>query len=332
MCVTLATVLAFAPAAIRTAHAEVSEVRIIFQPSLTSLPFMLMQKDKLIEKHARASGLGEIATSWLTVAGGNVSNDAMISGNVDFVAAGLPAFLTLMARAKGRIDIKAIAAYNALPLTLLTRNPKVKSIKDFTEKDRIALPAVKASIQAIALQIAAAKAFGPEQFGKLDGLTVSRSHPDAMAAFLAERSEITAHFSAPPYTEDELKVPGVRAILTTEEAVGGPLTSGLAYTTAKFRQENPKLYAAFLAALRDSIDTVNADKGKAAEAYLAISKEKRSLDEIVAIISQPGFNFGLVPQNSLTIAKFMNDIGSIKLEVSDWKELFFPEIHTAQGS
>ena len=62
---------------------------------------------------------------------------------------------------------------NSMPLYLNTNNPNVKSIKDFTSKDKIALPAVKVSIQAVTLQMAAEKEFGEGNQNKLDALTVS---------------------------------------------------------------------------------------------------------------------------------------------------------------
>jgi NitT/TauT family transport system substrate-binding protein len=64
--------------------------------------------------------------------------------------------------------MRAGIALNSMPLYLNTINPNVKSIRDFSDKDRIALPAVKISIQAITLQMAAEKTFGPGQHGKLD--------------------------------------------------------------------------------------------------------------------------------------------------------------------
>src|SRR6185312_3884163 len=98
-----------------------------------------------------------------------------------------------------------VGAINSMPLYLNTRNPAVKTLKDFTDKDRIALPAVKVSIQAVTLQMAAEQAFGPGQQNKLDQLTVSMKHPDALAALLSGRSEVTAHFGSAPFQYQELE-------------------------------------------------------------------------------------------------------------------------------
>src|SRR5215475_11856712 len=133
--------------------AEASEIRVAIQPGLTYLPFVLMEHDKLIEKHARDAGLGDVKVSWHKVSGGDVMNDGLISGNLDIAATGTPAFLVAWAKTRSSFDLRGVAAYNTLPLTLVSKNPNVKNVKDFTENDRIAVPAVRASTQAIMLQM-----------------------------------------------------------------------------------------------------------------------------------------------------------------------------------
>ena len=59
---------------------------------------------------------------------------------------------------------------------------------DFTKKDKIAVPTVKVSTQAIVLQMAAAKEFGQAEYTRLDKLTVSLSHPDGMSMLLVEQN------------------------------------------------------------------------------------------------------------------------------------------------
>jgi NitT/TauT family transport system substrate-binding protein len=326
----LATIVACLPTV--SAVAETSELRIAIQPGLTYLPFVLMEHGQLIEQRAREAGLGDVKVTWFKVAGGDVMNDGILSGSVDIAATGTPPFLTLWAKTRSALDVRGIAAYNTLPLTLVARNPNIRSVKDFTESDRIAVPAVKASTQAIILEMAAEQAFGAGQHGRLDHLTIARSHPDAMAAMLTERSELTAHFAAPPYADLELKRPGFHSVLTVTEVFGGPVTVGITYASAKFRRDNPKLFAAFLAALTGSIDAINHDRRKAAETYLAVSKEKTSLDDILAILNQSGFNFGTTPQNLVKMAQFMHRIGSIAVAPQSWKDMFFPDIYDLPGS
>src|SRR5205085_11052770 len=142
------------------------------------------------------------------------------------------------------------------PNFLNTRNPAIKAITDFTDKDRIALPAVKVAFQALALQMAAAKQWGPANFTKLDHLTVSMAHPDGMAALLSGGGEITSHYTSAPFQYRELAQPGIHKVLDSYQALGGAYTFNVVSTTAKFRAANPKLYAAFLAALGDATEGI----------------------------------------------------------------------------
>lgn len=99
--------------------------------------------------------------------------EALQSGSADVISLATSGLLNLWDKTRG--GVKAIGPVSAILMYLVTRNP-VNSIKDFTESDRIAVPAVKVSPQAICLQIAAAKAFGDDNFAKLAPLTVALSH------------------------------------------------------------------------------------------------------------------------------------------------------------
>ncbi|MFL5293541.1 MAG: hypothetical protein ACJ79U_18635, partial [Myxococcales bacterium] len=187
---------------------EVSEVHVAQQYGVSFLPLMLMERDKLLEKHARSAGLPEIGVVWTKLAGPSVINDGLISGSVHFAATGAPSLITLWDKTNG--GVKGISAMTTYPLYLVTRNPDVKSIKDFTGKDKIAVPSVKVSTQAIVLQMAAAKLWGEDQYARLDPLTIGLSHPDALLALTSGTSGVNAHFATSPFYEQEVKIPGVR--------------------------------------------------------------------------------------------------------------------------
>src|SRR5690349_9981844 len=220
--------------------AEMSEINVAQQYGISYLPLMLMEEQKLIEKHAKAAGV-DVKVGWAKFAGGNVMNDALLSGSLQFASGGVGPLVTLWAKTRGNLDVKAVSAINSMPLYLTTRNPDVKTLKDFTSKDKIALPAVKVSIQAVTLQMAAEKAFGEGQQNKLDHLTVSMSHPDAQVALLSGQSEVTAHFGSPPFQYQQLKNPAIHTVLNSYDVLGGPATFNVVWTTSKFRSENPKL-------------------------------------------------------------------------------------------
>jgi NitT/TauT family transport system substrate-binding protein len=316
-----------------SARAEVSELQIAKQYGISYLPLMLMEADKLVEKHAKSAGLPDIKVSWSTFASGSTMNDAILSGSLHFASGGVGPLATIWARSKGTIDVKCVTAMNVMPLYLTTRNPNVKSIKDFTEKDKIALPAVKVSIQAVTLQMAAEKEFGPGNQGKLDAFTVAMSHPDGQLALLSGAGEITGHFSSPPFQYQQLKQPGIRRVLNSYDVLGGPATFNVVWTTQKFRQENPKTYDAFLKALAEAIKAISADKRATAARYLQIANDKKSsVDDIAAMLNDPEIEFTMTPKNIMKYADFMHKTGAIKQKPESWKDLCFDNVHGLPGS
>ena len=201
----LAVCAIFATAFSTSISAEPAEITIAKEYGIGYLPYMIMENNKLVEKHAAALGLKDMKINWQTFGGSGLMQSAMIAGRLDFASSGVPWFLTMWDKLNGQV--KSPGALDSMPIYLNTRNPNVKTIRDFTEKDKIALPAVKSSIQAITLQMAATAMFGSENVTKLDTLTVSLSHPDAMNALLSGISEIDSHFASSPFQELELKDP-----------------------------------------------------------------------------------------------------------------------------
>lgn len=307
------------------ALAEAKEVRVAKQFGLGYLQFFVMEDQKLVEKHAKAAGLGDVTATWSQFRSSDVMNDALISGSVDFVCLGVPGIATIWAKTRGNIDVRAVSGLNQLPLMLLTRNPAVNSLKDFTEKDRIAVPAIKVSMQAMLLQMAAQKEFGAANVTKFDALTVSMAHPDATAAMLGGQSEITANFSSAPFQFRQLKDPKIKRLATSNDILGGPSSFNVVAATAKFRSENPKLYGAFLAALQEATDRINADKKWAAELYLKASNDKTPLDEMLAMMNDPSIAFTLKAQGIKPFVDFMTETGAIKVKAEKWQDLFFPD-------
>ncbi len=314
------------------ARAEVTDLKIAEQYGISYLPMMIMEDQHLVEKYAKEAGINDLKVTWAKFAGGNVMNDALLSNSLHFASGGVAPMVTLWAKTRGNYDVKAVAALNSMPLYLTTRNPAVKTIKDFTDKDKIALPAVKVSIQAVTLQMAAEQAFGAGQQNKLDRLTVTMSHPDGQAALLSGTSEVDAHFSSPPFQYQQLEKPGIHKVLDSYQVLGGPATFNLVWTTSKFRNENPKVYAAFTKALDEAIAMINKDHKWAAEAYLRISKDKDSLDNVVKMLNDPEVKYTTTPENVTKYVDFMYKIGSIKAKPASWKDLFFPNVHNLPGS
>jgi NitT/TauT family transport system substrate-binding protein len=317
----------------RAAQAESTELRLARQYGIGYLQMMVMEHEKLIEKKAAAAGLGDIAITWMTFADGTGASDAILSGNLDIAAGGLGSFVTLWERTRNTIGVKGIAALNSMPMLLNTRNPDLQSIRDLTERDRIAVAGIKVSSQATTLQLAAAQTFGVDNWNRLDHLTVNLGHPTAMQLLLQEGSDVDAHFASPPFQNQELRRPGIHTILNSYDVWGGPQTFVLVWTTTRFRDGNPRLYKAFIAALKEATEFINHKPRAAAEMYLQMTGERTmTADELVALLGIPDISFTLVPQNVVKFAAFKAQIGNVSGRPDTWKDLFFPEIHALPGS
>jgi NitT/TauT family transport system substrate-binding protein len=317
---------------VRPAAAEVTEVRVAKQFSIGYLQINVMERQKLIEKHAKADGLGDVKVSWLTFNGPDMMNDALLSGSVDLVSGGVPGLVTLWAKtANTRLAVKGIAGLSAQPFLLNTRKPALRTIADFTDQDRIALPAVKVSVQAVTLQMAAAKQFGAANFAKLDPLTVSLSPVDSTIALLSGSADITAVFGVPPYQQEQLKSPQIHTLLNSFDVVG-PHSFTCLWTSARFHDANPKLFKSVMGALEEATRLVNQDIRTAASYWIDDAKSKMSLDEVAAIVSGPQVEWTMVPKSTMAYAGFMHQVGSIKLMPARWQDLFFPEIAELGGS
>jgi NitT/TauT family transport system substrate-binding protein len=307
------------------AQAEPKELRLARQYGLGYLQMMVMEDQKLVEKHAKEAGLGDVKVSWSTFRSSDVMNDALLSGNLDFASLGTNGLATIWAKTKGTpSEVRGVAGFNSLPLALVTRDPNVKTIADYTEKHKIAVPAVRVSNQAILLQMAAAKQFGPANYTKLDPLTVSMTHPDSMVALLSGAGEISSHFASPPFLQKELERPGIHQVISSMDILG-PINFNIVAATTKFHEANPKAYGAYLSALKEATDFINRDRRAAAELYIRMTKDKSTPDELLKIMHAAGeYTFNQKPEGDMRMIEFMHRIGSIKVKPASWSELLFP--------
>jgi NitT/TauT family transport system substrate-binding protein len=326
------SIAAFACLAALPAHAELGELRIAQQPGISYLPLTILHSEKLVEAEAAKVGINDLKVTWAQFGAGNAMNEALLSASLDIASGGVGPLVTIWSKTKGtRQEVKGISALNSMPISLVSVNPDVKTIKDLTAKDKIGLPAVKVSIQAVTLQMAAEQAFGAAQYGKLDPLTVSMRHPDAMAAMLSG-TEVTAHFGSAPFQYQELQDKRAHLILNSYAVIGGAATFNTVWTSRKFHDDNPKLYGAFLAALRQAMVLIQSDPRKAAEIYIKEEKSNLAPDFLVEMLKDPENVFTTTPQNVMKYAEFMQKTGTVEKKPVDWKELFFPEIHAGEGS
>jgi NitT/TauT family transport system substrate-binding protein len=312
--------------------AQAQEVRVARQYGIAYIPLMIMQDQQLIEKHAARLGVPGVKVTWQQFTGGAVMNDALLSGNLDFAVVGPPPFLTMWARTQGtQNQVLGIAALNSMPMYLMSRNPAIQSVKDFTEKDRIVVSGVKVSTQAVVLQMAAANAWGPAEFDRLDKLTVAMPLSDSMALMLSGKGEVTGDFTVPPFSFREMKA-GMKPVIDTFSVLGGPSSTNVIYATKKYADANPKMVQAFGAALREAQEAIGKDKRTAAATYLKLSGDKETVDNVVEMLNDPKVEFSPVPKGIMAFADFMHGTGAIKAKPASWKDAFIPELHNLAGN
>jgi len=314
------------------ARAETGTVTLASQYGIGYLPLTVMQEKELVQKHLAAAGLKETKVAWTVFGTGASANDALLSGKLDFAAGGTGPAIILWDRTRGNAGVRGVAALSSMPNLLVTRNPDVKTVRDFSEKDKIAMAGAGSSVQTIYLQMAVAKAYGMENYRKLNPLMVNLPHPEGLRALLSGAGEVTSQFTSPPFQYYALAKPGVHMVLNSYDIMGGPNTFLMVWSTDKFRTENPQTFKAVVAAMKEATDWINANKREAAQLYVTAGKGKDSVEEIAKMVADPQVRYTLTPERLLPYAQFMHEIGTIKNAPESWKDLFFPEIHDLSGS
>jgi NitT/TauT family transport system substrate-binding protein len=318
--------------AIAQSKAEVDELVVAPQFGLAYVPMHVMSSEKLIEKHLAKNGLPRTKVNWARTTGGAAANEALLSGAVHVSSGGVGPLLTIWDRTKGNFDVRGIGTFDRTALFLNTISPKVKTLKDFSDGDRIAMPAVKVSIQAVTLHMACEAEFGNGNHGKLDHLTVSMSHPDGTAAMLSGKSEVNSHFTSPPFMFQQLEDKRVHRVVNSFDVLGGPTTFNSAYATSRFRTDNPRTFKAVFDALVEAHDFIQKNRAEAIKIYIAAENSKLPPDFIAKMLDSPFIEYSVAPQNTMKYAAFMNKVGSLKNKPASWKDYYFPEVHDRTGS
>jgi NitT/TauT family transport system substrate-binding protein len=309
-----------------------AEIRLAEQFSMGYLQFNVMKRDRLIEKYATQRGLKDFKVSWQRFNGPGAMNEALLSGSTDIVSGGVPGLITLWDKTQGTsFEVKGICALSSQPFLLNTANPDIKSIRDFGERDRIAVPSIKVSVQAVLLQMAAAATFGEENYARLDPLTVSMSPPDATIAMLSGAGGITSAFSVPPFQFQQLAQKNIHTVLSSFDVLG-PHTFTVAWTSARFRKDNPELYGAFLDAVKEATAIIAADPKGTAQSWIDDTGSKLPLEMVTKVVTGPNVQWTMTPAATMKFAKFMHKVSTTKHEPASWKDMFFPEIGNLNGS
>ena len=317
------------------ALAQAKELRIGVQFGLGYLPLYVAQDAGLLDKHMRAQGLEPVPVRIFNFTGGPQIQDGLISQSLDIGSGGVTVMMIGRDRSRGSggQEMRGLTSLSAVPYELWTVDQTVRSLADLkADKNKIGVPSVRVSVPAIFLQMAAEKLLGPGKHAAFDGMTVGLSQPDGATSLLAGGGAVDSYVFAPPFNYQMRDKPNIHRVWSSRELFGTPITALTTWTTSRFHSENPKLIAAFMAAVREAMQIIEADRGRAAEIYIKAEKSKLQADFVIKMLGDGDLLFAMAPQNSFKVAEHLSRIGTLKQKPADWKDYFFAEIHGEPGS
>jgi NitT/TauT family transport system substrate-binding protein len=162
-------------------------------------------------------------------------------------------------------------------------------------------------------------------------MTISLSHPDAVGALLSGKTEVTAHFTSPPFSYQELKDPKIHRVLNSTELLGN-ITLDVVFAPKHFTESNPKLTQAFMAAQEEANAYIAANRKGAAEIFLRVSKVKMSEEEVEQMLADPDTQFNTTPKGLMEYVSFMSKARTIKTAPATWTDMFVPAFKSRKGS
>lgn len=234
------------------------------QYGLAYAPLQIMKEKGILE-----SLLPDTEIEWVTLSNTTSIRESMLSEDVDVGFVGIPPFIIGL---DNGMDWKIMCGLSQNPSGLVSNDPSIRTLEDFKEGDKIALPQ-PGSIQHILLAMACEKQFNDAT--KLDELLLPMRHPDAYQS-LESKATIKAHFASPPYLFDELKNEENQLVLSGKEAFGGDFTFIVGVCDRTF-YKNEEQYQAVLEALNQAMVYMN----DYPEETLSILSESYNIDQEV---------------------------------------------------
>ena len=307
--------------------AQAAEIKIGVGHGIGFLPLYIAQDLKLLEKHAKAAGI----TSRLSIQRYNTAaplRQALAKGDVSVGAYGLSGLLLTRDSPK---DMVAVSGLTTLPLVLLTARPNFKSLSDLRANDRVVVPTFSAP-QSTYLRLYADKTF----FGawkRLQPLVTAMPHQDAVDALTAGTGNVAAYFSSPPFTQVALKDPKVRAVMSSEDIMGGKTSFLVMAGSRETLAAQPKLAEILSRTIDEAAAVIRNDPRRAAVTWLKYEPSS-TLDAraVEAILRDLKDDFGSAVHGVEATAAVMSRDGRLKNAPASWKDVVAPALASGSGS
>jgi NitT/TauT family transport system substrate-binding protein len=289
-----------------------SSFTIAYQPGLGAVTLVVLKLQKTLAKQFPQTDF-----QWKVVNSGAAVREAMIANQAQLGYLGLPPFLVGWDRG---FNWKVLSATVRTDAWLVARDPRIKSLRDFTRSDKIGVVAPD-SQQAILLRKAAQEQLGDAH--ALDRNLISISSADGEQALLT--GQLAAQFAGSPYQEREVAAGG--HIVLRSSDIFGPVGAALIVLAPNFYDQYPdfvkKLYQDILTATAFA----STQHDQAAQ-YLAQDQGGGgSVAQFKALLDSPSVVFDTTPSGLMAYATFMQAIGLISKVPASVEDLELPTLN-----
>lgn len=242
---------------------------------------------------------------------GAAMTEALVSGHLDIGCMGIPP--ALVAMNKGA-DFKIAFGINIPPLNLMTIDENIKTIADFGENDKIAVPGAISNNQ-IMLSMGAKKFLGDAK--KLDKNIVNMSNANAYTALIS-KTDIKAHYAPLPYIEKEREA-GAKSILGNDDI---NYKASIVCLASKRIYEDKQKYENIIKAIDKTIELINTKDENTINTIAKV--EKLSSQEVLKYLDYPNNIYTTKVYGLEQTADYMLENGYIKNSI-DYTNYFWDE-------
>jgi NitT/TauT family transport system substrate-binding protein len=295
-----------------------NKVTIAYQPGLGYFSLVIVKQQNVLEQQ-----FPNTQFEWKALSSGSAIRDSMIANQIQVGGVGIAPFLIGWGRG---VEWRLLSGLNQQDLWLVTKDPQIKSLKDFKPNQKIAVPAPD-SIQAVTLRKGAQKELGDAR--ALDANLVAMSQPDGLQAL--ERGQVSAQLPAPPI-QFQVVEHGGKAILRSSELFGGLPSGGSLVVMDSFYTQYPAFNQALYTAIENASKLMAEKPDDAAKLLAQDSEGKTTPAEAKQWITHKGVRFTTEPSGYLAYASFMQEAKMISKTPQSMEELVLPPLKGREGN
>jgi NitT/TauT family transport system substrate-binding protein len=106
----------------------------------------------------------------------------------------------------------------------------------------------------------------------------------------------------------------------------------LLFVTEKFKMENPKTFAVLATAIEDAMAFIKSNPQETAAIFAAASNGATSPARVLDVLGRRDVSYDMTPRGTEAFATFMQKIGALKVSPATWKDAYWENLHTRDGS